>query len=111
MTPSNKKGLFERPFFLRARWSADDVHHRAPGLRLELDLAVGLGEQGVVAAHADVDAGMELRAALAHQDVAGDDALAAELLEAEALGLRIAAVTGTAACFFMCHGIFAGLAH
>ena len=42
-----------------------------------------------------------LRAALAHYDVASKDFLAAEAFHAEALGVRIAAVTRRAACFFV----------
>ena len=50
---------------------------------LELHDTVRLREQGVVAAAADVDAGMELGAALADEDVAGQHVLAAELLDAK----------------------------
>src|SRR5207237_1733612 len=60
-------------------------------------------EQGVVRADADIDAGMELGAALANDDVAGDDCFRAELLDAEALAGRVAAVAGRAACFLMGH--------
>jgi hypothetical protein len=68
------------------------------------DRAVGEREQRVVGADADVVAGAVLRAALAHEDVARDHALATELLEAESLALGLAAVLGAAACLFMCHG-------
>ena len=44
-----------------------------------------------------------LGAALAHQDVAGEDLLAAEFFHAEAPALGIAAVARGAACFLMCH--------
>src|SRR5580704_5325013 len=44
------------------------------------DRALDLGEEGVVAAHVDMLAGVVLGAALADDDVAGDDDLAAELL-------------------------------
>ena len=43
----------------------------------ELDLAVDQREQRVVLAHADVHARMDLRAALADDDAAGADGLAA----------------------------------
>ncbi|SOR27522.1 protein of unknown function [Methylorubrum extorquens] len=75
----------------------------APGL--ELHLARDEGEQGVVLAHADIRAGMPLRAALAHDDVARNHGLGAELLDAEAPAGGVAAVAGRAACFFVCHGI------
>src|SRR3546814_14587843 len=55
----------------------------AAALGLEEDFALGLGEEGVVLAEADVAARMKLRAALAHQDIARHDRLAAELLDAE----------------------------
>src|SRR5689334_18558374 len=60
-------------------------------------------EQRVVAPHADVRPGMHLGAALAHDDGAGADQLAAIALHAEPLRLRVAAVTRAADCFFMCH--------
>ena len=47
--------------------------------------------------------GMHLGAALAHDDAAGGDELAAESLDAEALRLRIASVARAAACFLVCH--------
>ena len=50
------------------------------------------GEQGVVAAAADVHARVELGAALADEDLAGLDDLAAEPLDAEALGVGVATV-------------------
>src|SRR5690349_16832028 len=65
--------------------------------------AVGHGEQGMVAADADVLAGAHLGATLANQDVAREDLLAAEALHAQALAVGIAAVTRGAACFFVCH--------
>ena len=65
--------------------------------RDELDVAVGRGEQGVVLAKADIVARPELGAALAHDDVAGENLLAAELLDAEALAGGIATVTRGAA--------------
>merc|ERR1712173_311299 len=64
---------------------------------------VGKREQGVVLAHADIGTRIELGAALAHDDVAGDDVLAAELLHAKATTGRITTVTRRTACFFMCH--------
>ena len=46
----------------------------------------------VVAATADVDAGMEVGAALPDDDLAGLDDLSAEPLDAEALGVGVATV-------------------
>src|SRR6202140_768741 len=72
-------------------------------LLLELHLAGHLGEQRMVGAHTDVRAGTDRRAALTHEDVARQHLLAPEALHAQTLGVRIAAVLGTAACLFVCH--------
>src|SRR5471030_3200057 len=75
----------------------------AAGPGTERDEAVGGGEEGVVAADTDILARVHLGAALADQDIARHDLLAAEALHAEAASVGIAAVTRRAACFFMCH--------
>jgi hypothetical protein len=49
---------------------------------LKYDFAVGSRKQGMVLAEADVVAGMEMRAALTYDDVAGFDRFAAEALDA-----------------------------
>ena len=54
----------------------------------EFHRALHEGEKGVVTAQADVVARVELGAALADDDVAGQHALAAELLHAEALASK-----------------------
>ena len=64
---------------------ADDVDGLATALLAELDGAGRRGEQRVVATTADVDAGVEVGAALPHQDLAGLDDLPAETLDAEPL--------------------------
>src|SRR5690606_39030847 len=69
----------------------------------ELDLAVDQREQGVVAAEADAHARMELGAALADDDVAGLDGLAAVHLHAQVLRVGVAAVARGAYALFMCH--------
>src|SRR5436190_3692477 len=85
--------------------AALDGHRLAVARALDriAHLAVDEREQRVVAADADVRAGVELGAALAHDDRAGRNDLAAEHLDAEHLRLRIAAVTRRAAAFFLCH--------
>ncbi len=57
----------------------------------------------MVASHADAFAGMKLGAALAHDDVARDDDLAAEFLDAEPPSGAVATVAGRTARLFMCH--------
>src|SRR6266545_1630390 len=67
------------------------------------DPAGDLGEQGVVAATADAGAGVDARAALAHQDRAGGDDLAAEPLHAQALGRGVTAVAAGRGAFLVGH--------
>ena len=69
----------------------------------EDQVTVALREQRVVLAATDVLAGMELRAALAHDDVASLHVLAGELLHAQSLCVGIAAVTGGTKTFLVCH--------
>ena len=77
-----------------------DVDDPAVAAGAEPDVAGGLGEQGVVVAAADVGAGVEVGAALADEDLAGLDELAAEALDAQALGVRVATVAGGAETLF-----------
>src|SRR5687768_15005628 len=72
-------------------------------LPLEGDHAVDEREERVVLPLADVDAGPEAGAALAHEDVAGQNLLTAEALDAEILGIGVATVLGRASTFFMSH--------
>jgi hypothetical protein len=60
-------------------------------------------KQGVIRAHAHIDPGAILRAALANQNIAGENILTAELLDTQPLRVGIAAVTSATACFLMCH--------
>src|SRR3546814_13824986 len=84
-------------------WSSDvcssdlrreDIDQLAPLALAELHLAVGHGEEGVVAAAAHVLTGVELGAALAHEDGASGDGGAVEGLNAEELCCGVAAVPG-----------------
>jgi hypothetical protein len=88
----------------RASLLRDDVDEGVPlgTLDAKLDHTMRRGEQGVIRADADVDAGAIHRPALTNQDIACQHILAAELLDAQALGMRIAAIAITAACFFVC---------
>jgi hypothetical protein len=70
-----------------------DVDDLAAALLTELDCTGSEGEQRVVAATANVGAGVEVGAALAKDDLARLDDLAAEALNAEVLGVGIATVT------------------
>ena len=58
---------------------------------LELHSAVNLGEQSVVAALANVVAGMDVSAALTNQHVAGQNELTIGALDAQSLGLGVTA--------------------
>jgi len=81
-----------------------DDGHLAAGL-VELDNAILQGEEGPIAADADVFAGVQLGAALADDDVAGDDGLAAELFDAATFAVALATVAGCACTFFMGHDL------
>src|SRR5207253_982689 len=73
-------------------------------LVLELHDPVDERVDRVVAAEADVLAGVEHRADLTDDDVPGDDLLAAELLDAAKLRIRVAPVLRGADSFLVCHG-------
>src|SRR5690606_29721118 len=90
---------------VRGSGLGDHVHGAAllRALGRELDLAVDQREQGVVAAEADARTRVELGAALADDDVAGVDRLAAIDLHAEVLRVGVAAVARGAYALFMCH--------
>src|SRR3954453_17187545 len=66
--------------------------------------AVDLGEERVVAADADVHAGIKPRYALADENRTAGDELAGEALDAEHVRLPIAADARRALPFFMSHG-------
>ena len=68
---------------------------------LETDNTVSLGKEGIVGADAHVLAGVNVRAALTHQNVAGQNELTVSTLGAKALGLGVTAVLGGAHTFFM----------
>jgi len=85
---------------LRAGHDIDDA---TSAVRSELDGAGCESEQGVVLASAHVVAWVEVGATLAHDDLAGVDQLATEALHAKALGIGVAAVTGTGNALFGCH--------
>ena len=59
--------------------------------------------RAAVAAAADALAGVEVGAALPHDDLAGVDELAAEALHAEALGVGVAAVARAGTSLLVCH--------
>src|SRR5262249_20099285 len=78
-----------------------DFH--APPAALELDDAVGQGEQRVVLAAADVPARVVPRAALPHDDAPGAHGLPAVDLDPQPLGIRLAAVARRALAFLVSH--------
>src|SRR4051812_136727 len=114
MTPAMTKG---RPAFSAGRpfaayvfrprpsslGSGDDVDDAATALRAELDVAADQREQGVVPAAADPAAGVEVGAALAHDDLAGVDELAAVPLDAQPLGVGVPTVLGRGRALLVCH--------
>src|SRR4249919_3165385 len=84
-TPIERERLFGSHLFGRCR-RREHVHlDLAAGPLAERDDAVDGGEEGVVAADADILAGVHLGAALTDQDVARQDLLAAEAFYAQPL--------------------------
>ena len=81
-----------------------DVDDPATAEGTELDVTGSGGEQGVVVATTDVAARVEVGAALADDDLAGLDDLAAEALDAEALRVGVTAVAGGTKTLLVCHG-------
>src|SRR6266699_4883038 len=88
---------------LCARLGRDDVHGPAAVAPGELNRAADQREQRVVAAAADALAGVEVRAALADEDLARVHDLTAVTLDAEALGLGVAAVAAGRGALLVCH--------
>ena len=82
----------QRLFGSLCSWNHIDEHPPAR-LFLEGDLAFNQGKQRVILAHPDIVARMNLGAALAHNDVAGKNGFAAELLDAKTATCGIATVT------------------
>src|ERR1700690_2756606 len=74
------------------RWRHNRDVHLVVCLAAELHGAVDQREDRVVAAESDIGAGVPLRAALADQDVAGNDALATGLLDAQAAAFGVTSV-------------------
>src|SRR6188474_680800 len=69
----------------------------------ELDRAGDLGEQRVVLAAPDVEAGIEASAALADEDRSAGHDVAVEPLDAEALRIAVTPVARTSLTLFCCH--------
>src|SRR5258708_46204 len=81
----------------------NDRDGAALAARLELDRAVLVREDRVVASEAGARAWAEPRPALAHEDHARLHRLSGEDLDAEHLRIRVAAVPRGAESFLVCH--------
>jgi len=93
----------ERRLVVRADGSSfrDDVD--ALAVLVELDLAVDKRKERPIAAGADIRAGRKFRAALADDDAARGDELAAVAFYAKPFAGAVASVANAALTFFMCH--------
>lgn len=69
----------------------------------EADRSRRLRKKRIVSAPTNVVAGMKFGTALAHDDRAGFHVFAAERLDSQHIGIRVAAVPGGAYSFLMCH--------
>src|SRR3954469_12085703 len=86
------------------RLAVDDAHDTTATLVTELHCARDQREQRVVATAADVVARVEVGAALADEDLAGVDLLAAVTLDPEPLGVGVTPVARGRRAFLVCHG-------
>ena len=78
---------------------------------LKTDNAVDGGINRIVAANTGADTGMDMSAALTHEDIAGQNKLTVSTLHAKTLGLGITAVLGGAAALFMGKKLEANIQH
>jgi hypothetical protein len=83
--------------------SSNDVDDPTAAARAEFNGTCLQSEQGVVAATANARTGVEVGAALADDDFASGNYLAAEALDAEVLGVGVTTVASGARAFFVCH--------
>ena len=81
----------------------NDVDRLASTFLAELHRAGDECEERVVATTTNAVTGVEVRATLADDDLAGVDDLAAETLDAEVLGVRVAPVARRRCSLFVCH--------
>src|SRR5450631_3254042 len=81
----------------------DDVDRLAATLGAKLHRTCDECEEGVIATTANAVAGVEVRATLADDDLAGVDGLAAEALDAKKLRVRVAPVARRRCTLFVCH--------
>src|SRR5665213_2975896 len=86
----------------RIRARRDDVDVFSLLRAGERDVSADHGEDRMVAADSDALTGVELGAALADEDVARYDELAAEALDAETLGVRVTPVARGARALLGC---------
>src|SRR6266567_3897188 len=88
---------------LLLRLGRDDADSPATADLAEIHGPADQREQRVIAAAADAVAGVEVRAALTDEDLARVHDLAAVTLDAEALGIRVAAVAAGRGALLVCH--------
>src|SRR6185503_14689866 len=81
----------------------EDAHPLLAVVGVEADAPVDEREERPVAADADAVAGVEDRALLADEDVAGEHGLAVAALHAAKFRIGVAAVPRAALALFVCH--------
>jgi len=72
-------------------------------LNFKKDAAIDLGKQSVILTDADIHARIKFGAALTHNNITSQNLFTGITLNAQSLRMRIATVTRTTTCFFMCH--------
>lgn len=81
----------------------DGVNIHAATVAVKADAALDERVDRVVTTESNVLAGLPLGAALAENDVAGDDVLTTEFLHAATLAVAVASILNTSLSFLMSH--------
>lgn len=84
-------------------FSSKNIDNAASAGGAEFDDTLSQCKQGVILAATDVQSRVEVRSTLTNDDLAGTDGLTAEALDAETLGVAIAAVPGAGRTLLVCH--------
>jgi hypothetical protein len=70
---------------------------------MEIDISFGFSVDGIVPAHTNIVAGVELGSTLTDDDITGENVLAAITLYAPHLGLAISTIAARTAALLMSH--------
>jgi hypothetical protein len=84
---------------------ASGLNVHPPAIAVELHTAVNESKEGVISSQTNVSTREKFRAALAQDDIAGDDGLAAKFLYTKALACAVASILDASLSLFMSHSL------